>query len=201
MGFLPSRFMVRRKKPFNSMACQLSIATSPHGPPALSWPGIMRSSPTKHTMHPVEALRSYFLQGPRDVPPATHRRPLMKMRMVKIALACLLIPAAASAQDARLKLPEFKSLAGKATESVNISLSPLLLHLAGAFIDEKDADSVTTKQLLAGIKAIEIRSYHFATDFAYSAADIDGVRSQLSGPGWNQLLQVHHRDKSEDVDM
>jgi hypothetical protein len=125
----------------------------------------------------------------------------MKMRMVKIALACLLAPALAAAQDARLKLPEFKSLAGKATESVNISLSPWLLHMAGAFIDEKDADSVATKQLLAGIKAIEIRSYHFATDFAYSAADIDGVRSQLSGPGWSQLMQVHHRDKSEDVDM
>jgi hypothetical protein len=126
----------------------------------------------------------------------------MKMRIVKIiALACLLTPIVAGAQEARLKLPEFKSLAGKATESVNISLSPWLLHMAGAFIDEKDADSAAAKQLLAGIKAIEIRSYQFATDFAYSAADIDGVRSQLSGPGWNQLMQVHHRDKSEDVDM
>jgi Domain of unknown function (DUF4252) len=125
----------------------------------------------------------------------------MKMRMVKIALACLLAPALAAAQDARLKLPAFKSLADKDTESVNISLSPWLLHMAGAFIDEKDEDSVATKHLLAGIKAIEIRSHHFATDFAYSAADIDGVRSQLSGPGWSQLMQVHHRDKSEDVDM
>src|SRR5271168_3001738 len=122
----------------------------------------------------------------------------MEMRMVKIALACLLAPALAAAQDARLKLPEFKSLAGKATESMNISLSPWLLHIAGAFIDEKYADSVAAKQALAGIKAIEIRSYHFATDFAYSAADIEGVRSQLSGPGWSQLIQVHHRDKSED---
>jgi hypothetical protein len=125
----------------------------------------------------------------------------MKMRIVKVALAWLLVPALAAAQDARLKLPEFKTLASKATESVNISLSPWLLQMAGAFIDEKDADSVATKHLLAGLKSIEIRSYQFATDFAYSAADIDGVRSQLSGPGWNQLMQVHHRDKSEDVDM
>jgi hypothetical protein len=125
----------------------------------------------------------------------------MKMRMIKIALACLLVPAVAAAQDARLKLPEFKSLAGKATESVNISLSPWLLHMAGAFIDEKDPDSVETKHLLAGIKSVEIRSYQFATDFAYSAADIDSVRSQLTGPGWSQLMQVRHRDKSQDVDM
>jgi hypothetical protein len=125
----------------------------------------------------------------------------MKMRIVEIALACLLVPAIACPQDAKLKLPEFKSLAGKATESVNISLSPWLLRMAGAFVDEKDADSAATKHLLAGIKSIEIRSYQFAADFVYSAADIDGVRSQLAGPGWNQLMQVHHRDKNEDVDM
>jgi hypothetical protein len=125
----------------------------------------------------------------------------MKMRLVKIAFACLLVPALAGAQDARLKLPAFRSLAGKATESVNISLSPWLLRMAASFIDEKDADSVATKHLLSGIKAIEIRSYEFATDFAYSVADIDGVRSQLAGPGWSRLMQVHDRDKSEDVDM
>lgn len=123
----------------------------------------------------------------------------MKMRMVKIALACLLLPALGVAQDARLKLPEFKSLAGKATESVNISLSPWLLHMAGSFIDDKDADSVATKRMIAGIKAIEVRSYQFASDNAYSTADIDAVRSQLAG--WSQIMQVHHREKSEDVDM
>ncbi|HEX3948394.1 MAG TPA: DUF4252 domain-containing protein [Steroidobacteraceae bacterium] len=125
----------------------------------------------------------------------------MKMRMVKIAMACLLLPGLGLAQDANLKLPEFKSLAGKATESVNISLSPWLLHMAGSFIDDKDADSVATKRILAGIKSIQVRSFQFASDNAYSTADIDGVRSQLAGPGWSQIMQVHHREKSEDVDM
>jgi hypothetical protein len=92
-------------------------------------------------------------------------------------------------------------LAGKATESVNISLSPWLLHMAGAFIDEKDEDSVAAKQLLSRIKSIEIRSYKFAADNAYSSADIEGLRAQLAGPGWSRLMQVHHREKSEDVDM
>jgi len=125
----------------------------------------------------------------------------MKMPMMKIALACLLLPAWGAAQDAKLKLPEFRSLADKATESVNISLSPWLLHMAGSFIDDKDEDSVATKHLLAGIKSIDVRSYQFATDNAYSAAEIDAVRSQLAGPGWSQIMQVHHREKNEDVDM
>jgi hypothetical protein len=123
----------------------------------------------------------------------------MKMRMGMIALACLWLPGLGAAQDAKLKLPEFRSLAAKATESVNITLSPWLLRMAGSFIDDKDEDSVATKRLLAGIKSIEVRSYQFASDNAYSAADIDSVRSQLAG--WSQIMQVHHREKSEDVDM
>jgi hypothetical protein len=123
----------------------------------------------------------------------------MKMRMLMIALTCSLLPGLGAAQDARLKLPEFKSLAGKATESVNISLSPWLLHMAGSFIGDKDEDSAATKHLLAGIKSIEIRSYQFASENVYSAADIDSVRSQMAG--WSQIMQVHEREKSEDVDM
>jgi hypothetical protein len=123
----------------------------------------------------------------------------MKMRMLIVTLACSLLPGLAAAQDAKLKLPEFRSLASKATESVNISLSPWLLHMAGSFIDDKDEDSVATKRMLAAIKSIEVRSYQFASDDAYSPADIESVRSQLAG--WSQIMQVHHREKSEDVDM
>ncbi|HME38281.1 MAG TPA: DUF4252 domain-containing protein [Steroidobacteraceae bacterium] len=125
----------------------------------------------------------------------------MKIRIVELALACLLLPPWAAAQDAKLKLPDFSSLAGKATESVNISLNPWLLRIAAASMDDHDADSAATKKLLSAIKAIEIRNFQFATDNAYSAADIDAVRRQLAAPGWSQLMQVHNRKSGEDVDM
>jgi len=125
----------------------------------------------------------------------------MKSHLVRLALACLLVPAWGAAQDARLKLPDSRALADKATESVDISLGPWALRMAGAFVDDKDPDGAATKHLLSGIKSIQIRSYQFATDFAYSVADIDAVRSQLAAPGWNQVMQVHDRDKSEDVDV
>jgi hypothetical protein len=124
----------------------------------------------------------------------------MKSRLSLIALACLL-PLLGEAQDASLKLPDFGPLAAKATESVNISLNPWLLRIAGAMLDDKDADDAATKKVLSGIKSIEIRSYQFATDFAYSEADIQTVRQQLSAPGWSQVMQVHDRKKSENVDM
>src|ERR1700721_31533 len=99
--------------------------------------------------------------------------PSMKMRMMMIALTCFLLPALGAAQDARLKLPEFRSLAGKATESVNISLSPWLLHMAGAFIDDKDEDSAATKHLLAGIKSIQAPSYQFAGEKPFPPKNIN----------------------------
>ncbi|HWX28627.1 MAG TPA: DUF4252 domain-containing protein [Steroidobacteraceae bacterium] len=125
----------------------------------------------------------------------------MKIHVVELALACFLLPAWGSAQDAKLKLPDFSSLASKATESVNVSLNPWLLRIAAASMDDKDADSAATKKLLSAIKSIEIRNFQFSTDFAYSAADIDAVRRQLRAPGWSQLMQVHDRNKGADVDI
>jgi hypothetical protein len=125
----------------------------------------------------------------------------MKIRVIELALACLLLPAWGFAQDAKLKLPDFSSLVGKAKESVNISLDPWLLRIAAASMDDKDADSAATKKLLSAIKSIEVRNFQFATDFAYSAADIDAVRRQLGAPGWSQLMQVHDRKKGADVDI
>jgi hypothetical protein len=125
----------------------------------------------------------------------------MKNRLVELALACFLLPTWVAAQDAKLKLPDFSSLAGKATESVNISLDPWLLRVAAASMDDKDADSAATKKLMSAIKSIEIRSFQFATDFAYSTADIDAVRQQMAAPGWSQLMQVHNRKNGENVDM
>jgi len=118
-----------------------------------------------------------------------------------LALVCLSLPTLAGAQSGKLDLPDFKSLAHEATDSVNISLGPWLLHLFAGFIDDKDADAAATKKLLAGIQSIDVRSYQFARDFAYSADDLAAVRRQLAGPGWNALAQVHDRTKNEDVDI
>jgi hypothetical protein len=123
----------------------------------------------------------------------------MKFRVLLIS--CLLIPTLGWTADAQLKLPDFRGLAEKATDSVHISLGPWLLRTFGHLISDSDADSADTKRILAGIKSIEIHSFTFATDFAYSAADIDGVRRQLSAPGWSQLMQVRDSKKNENVDM
>jgi len=112
-----------------------------------------------------------------------------------------LFPATAAAQSPQLSLPDFRSLAHNASESVNINLGPWLLRMAGSLVDDKDPDAAATRKLLSGIDSIQVRSYEFNTDSAYSAADIETVRKQLEAPGWTPLLQSQDHQKGEKVDI
>jgi hypothetical protein len=111
------------------------------------------------------------------------------------------VSSCALSQNAKIDIPDFGPLEAKAKDSVNITLDSWLLKSMGAFLDDKDPDAAATKKLLSGIQSIQVRSFEFETDSAYSHADIDAVRRQLKTPGWTALMNVHDRDKDEDVDM
>jgi len=93
-----------------------------------------------------------------------------------------------AAPNPRLVLPEFSTLAQKATESVTITLDAALLAMAGRFLDGNDPQDAATKEILKGLQGIYVRSYTFDRDSAYHQADIDAVRNQLSAPGWSRLV-------------
>lgn len=100
-----------------------------------------------------------------------------------------------------LVLPEFDALAKKATESVNISLDPALLGLAASFLDSNEPQDAATRQLIAGLRGIYVRSYTFDADFAYPAAQVDAVRAQLAAPAWQRLVQVNSSREHTHVDI
>ncbi|HUO18718.1 MAG TPA: DUF4252 domain-containing protein [Steroidobacteraceae bacterium] len=117
-------------------------------------------------------------------------------------LAALLTAVALAAPPpGLLVLPEFDALAKKATESVNISLDPALLGLAASFLDSNEPQDAATRQLIAGLKGIYVRSYTFDADFAYPAAQVDAVRAQLTAPAWQRLVQVNSSREHTHVDI
>jgi len=126
-------------------------------------------------------------------------RSTMPFRPLIAALACVGFPLLAIAQTPQLKLPPFANLQQKATESVDITIGSLALGIMSGLMDEHDEDSAEMKQLITGLKSVQVRNYRFDSDFAYSKTDIDAVRSQLSAPVWTQLAQVHDQKKNEDV--
>jgi hypothetical protein len=123
----------------------------------------------------------------------------MPLRPFVATLVCIVFPMLTVAQNPQLKLPSFAGLQQKATESVDITIGSFALGIMGRLMDDDDQDSAEMKKLIGGLKSVQVRNYQFASDFAYSKDDIDSVRSQLSGPAWTQLVQVHDQKKNEDV--
>lgn len=127
----------------------------------------------------------------------------MRLRSIIVAAALLALPALAAAGDpGRLQMPDFSALSKKARQSVDISLDPSLLHLAGIAIDDDgDANSQAVGDLVRGLKGIYVRSYTFDQPGAYSKADVDAVLAQLLAPGWQAVVSTHDLKEGSKVDI
>jgi hypothetical protein len=114
------------------------------------------------------------------------------------AAAALMLPMATPAAGPELRIPDFSHLSAKARESVDITLDGFLMRLARKFASEEGSDEA---RILQDIKSVRVRNFEFDSDDAYSSADVESVRKQLSSPGWTPLAQVHRREAQEHVDV
>lgn len=120
---------------------------------------------------------------------------------LKWIVALALLPALAFAANPRLVLPDFAALAGKASDSVTITLDASMLSLAARFLDPSDPDQAAAEEAIKGLQGIVVRSYTFDQDAAYQQSDLDGVRSQLAAPGWNRLMETRSQKSHANVEI
>jgi len=127
----------------------------------------------------------------------------MRFRAVTLTCALLALPALAFAGDpGRLQLPDFTALAKKATQSVDISLDPSLLHLASGVISSADSgNGAAVNGVIQGIRGIYVRSYTFDKPDQYSKADVKSVEAQLLAPGWQPIVSTHDLKQGNNVDI
>ena len=127
----------------------------------------------------------------------------MRFRPVILVSALLALPALAAAADpGRLQLPDFTALSKKASQSVDISLDPSLLRLAGEAISyDNDNDGAAVNDLIKGIRGIYVRSYTFDRLGEYSKADVKAVQAQLLAPGWVPMVSTHDLKQGNNVDI
>lgn len=125
----------------------------------------------------------------------------MSRYILLVLLTALLSGTAIAEPAALLKLPSFDSLTEKATESVNITLDAQLLGMAARFLNSDNPEDAAVKEVVSGLKGIYVRSFTFEEDFVYPKSDIDAVRKQLSGPGWQRLVEVRSRKEQANVDI
>jgi hypothetical protein len=112
----------------------------------------------------------------------------MKATLAVLAFV-LLIPAGARAQDGKLDLGFLDRLEKLASEHANITIDAATLGIAGQFIPNTK-ESAAAKEVIAALKGIFVRSFEFDSDNAYSPDDLNAIRKQLSGPGWNRIIST-----------
>jgi len=123
---------------------------------------------------------------------------------ILIALGLVTLASAAPAADplkGQLRIPEFAALADKASESVNVTLDSQLLGMGCRFLNGDDPEQADVKKLCTSLSGIYVRSYTFDSDFAYPKADVEGVRRQLSGPGWSRIVEARSNKENTNVDV
>ncbi|HEY4342365.1 MAG TPA: DUF4252 domain-containing protein [Steroidobacteraceae bacterium] len=113
-----------------------------------------------------------------------------------------LLPVLAAAQAGKLVIPDFGDLAKKATGSVDITLDGEMLksasHLMGGAGGRNSGDN-DVSSLVAGLKAITVRSFTFDKPDMYSQQAVDSVLAQVDVPGWQKVVSV--REKGERVEI
>ena len=123
-------------------------------------------------------------------------------RLFLITLIAGCAAAQLPAQLLQLRITGLDGLASKAKESVDITLDSNLLQMAGGFLagagkDGKDGKDV--RSLLAGLKAITVRSFQFKETGQYRMEDLEPIRAQLRTPGWSKIISAHSKDETSEV--
>ena len=112
---------------------------------------------------------------------------------MKTNLFLLIAVAAALAAPQQFKL-NLDSIASKASDSVDVSLSGATMKFAAKFLDSGDPDEAAVKKLIAGLEGIYIKHFEFKRDNMWTQADLDPIRQQLHSPEWQHIVGVTEDD-------
>jgi len=117
-------------------------------------------------------------------------------------LFVLLTAATVNAQDARLRLDRLNGLEARARDVVEVNVDGKLLDLAKRVTGKvDDANAKKVAESIAGLKGIYVRVFNFENENEYNLADIDDIRSQLNGPGWERLANARSKRNNQTVDV
>jgi len=125
----------------------------------------------------------------------------MNARVVLTLVALLSAGPAWAQSKGQLRIPEFSTLAEKASETVNVTLDGNILGMGCRFLNSANPEEAKAKKLCTSLTGIYVRHYSFDTDYAYPKSDIDGVKRQLNAPGWSPIVEARSRKENTNVNV
>ena len=129
-------------------------------------------------------------------------RSIKFLRPVLALVAVAMLSVTAFAQNPKLRLDSLVRLGAKASKTVEVTVDRELMAMAVKFLSgETDADTKKVRELVAGIQEIFVRGFEFENEGEYNQADVDEIRSQLSGPGWSRITGVRSKKGGENAEI
>ncbi len=119
--------------------------------------------------------------------------------MRRLLLMVVVAGCTAAQLPAQLRITGLDGLASKAKESVDITLDSNLLHMASGFLAGNGKDGDKVRGILAGLKAITVRSFQFNETGQYRIEDLEPIRRQLRTPGWSKIVSVQSKEEISEV--
>jgi hypothetical protein len=88
---------------------------------------------------------------------------------------------------------KFDQLAPKASKTVEVNLDGNMLNFVKNFLSDDKKDEAEAKRIIGKLKGIYVRKLEFERDGEYNQADIEALRKQFTGPGWQKMVEVREK--------
>ncbi len=126
------------------------------------------------------------------------RNPLLVFLLGTAAWAAPLL-----AQNSALPLPPpvEKDLAARAANVTEVTLGKNMLDFASKFMDGKDKDQASARQLIQGLDGIYVRSYEFDKPGEYSPDEVETLRKYFETSEWSPMVRERERKSGETTDV
>ncbi len=129
----------------------------------------------------------------------------MRNQIIAFVLGAAAWAAPSFAQNSPSPLPlppaVEKELAARASDVTEVTLDKNMLSFASKFLNDKDKDETTARQLIQGLDGIYVRSYEFDKAGEYSMDEIEKLRQAFETPEWSPMVRERERKNGETTDV
>jgi hypothetical protein len=116
--------------------------------------------------------------------------------MLAPTLFALTVPGIA--QAGKLQLENLEKLADRAADVNDVTLDGAMLQLATAVLKSSgDPDASQLLEVMKGLTGIYVKNFEFDEPGQYSQADVEAIRKQLTGPGWQRIVTSASKRSNE----
>jgi hypothetical protein len=97
--------------------------------------------------------------------------------------------------------PVEKEMAARASNVTEVTLGKNMLSFAAKFLNGKDKDDASVRQLIQGLDGIYVREYEFDKEGEYSMEQVEKLRQYFETTEWSPLVREHERKTGESTDV